>query len=228
MLMKSRLLCLLIACAAILAAACSTAPAAESATNVVVTTESLEPTIPPSATSDPASSETNEPDLVQSHSDSIVVYFSATGNTRAIAEQISSDLNADLFEIEPLEPYTEEDLNWRDDESRTTVEHETKTEVVLVDPEVPNWGSYTHVFLGYPIWWGEAAWPAASFVAANDFSGKTIYPYCTSGSSGVGSSAEELADIAGTGDWQQGIRFPAGADSAAVQEWLTELGLEIG
>ena len=85
--------------------------------------------------------------------------------------------------------------------------------------------NYDHIFIGYPIWWGIAAWPVDSFVENNDFTGKTVIPFCTSASSGIGDSGQLLEEMAGTGDWQEGERFRSGADEADVQEWVNGLGL---
>ena len=157
----------------------------------------------------------------------LVVYYSATGNTAQVAQYIADSTGGDLFEIQPVEPYTEEDLNWTDDNSRVSQEHadESLRDVELVADTVDNWDQYDTVFIGYPIWWGIAAWPVDGFVEANDFSGKTVIPFCTSSSSGLGESGQLLADMAGTGDWQEGQRFRSGASQEDVQSWIEELGL---
>lgn len=95
-----------------------------------------------------------------------------------------------------------------------------RSDVEIVTTEVENWDSYDTVFIGYPIWWGIAAWPVNTFVENNDFTGKTVIPFCTSSSSGIGDSGTLLADLAGTGDWQEGMRFRSGVDEADVQEWV--------
>lgn len=157
----------------------------------------------------------------------LVVYYSATGNTEEVANYIADATGGDLFEVEPAEPYTDDDLNWTDDNSRVSQEYadESLRDVELVTTEVENWDSYDTVFIGYPIWWGIAAWPMDTFVENNDFTGKTVIPFCTSSSSGIGDSGNLLADLAGTGDWQDGERFRSGADQADVQEWVEGLGL---
>ncbi|SDF65965.1 flavodoxin [Marvinbryantia formatexigens] len=157
----------------------------------------------------------------------LVVYYSATGNTGEVAGYIADAMDGDLFEVEPAEPYTDEDLNWTDDNSRVTREHEDESlrNVELVSTTVEDWDSYDTVFIGYPIWWGIAAWPMDTFVEANDFTGKTVIPFCTSASSGLGESGELLAELAGTGDWLEGERFRSGADEGDVQEWVEGLGL---
>lgn len=157
----------------------------------------------------------------------LVVYYSATGNTAQVAQYIADSTGGDLFEIQPVEPYTDDDLNWTDDNSRVSQEHadESLRDVELVADTVDNWDQYDTVFIGYPIWWGIAAWPVNGFVEANDFSGKTVIPFCTSSSSGLGESGQLLADMAGTGDWQEGQRFRSGASQEDVQSWIEELGL---
>ena len=157
----------------------------------------------------------------------LVVYYSATGNTEGVANYIAEATGGDLFEITPAEPYTDDDLNWTDENSRVTREHEDESlrDVELTTTQVENWDSYDTVFLGYPIWWGIAAWPVDGFVEANDFTGKTVIPFCTSSSSGLGQSGELLADLAGTGDWQEGQRFRSSASQEDINEWVDSLGL---
>ena len=157
----------------------------------------------------------------------LVVYYSATGNTAQAAQYIADATGGDLFELEPVEPYMDDDLNWTDDNSRVSQEHadESLRDVELVADTVDNWEQYDTVFIGYPIWWGIAAWPVDGFVETNDFSGKTVIPFCTSSSSGLGESGQLLADMAGTGDWQEGQRFRSGASQEDVQSWIDELGL---
>lgn len=158
----------------------------------------------------------------------LVAYYSATGNTKKVAEDIASDLGADLFEITPIKPYTAEELDWTDDSSRVNVEHDdpSQQDVELVQETPEGFDAYATVFVGYPIWWGGAAWPVERFVTGNDFAGKTVYPFCTSGSSGIGSSATDLAELCGTGDWQEGRRFPSTASAEEVKDWVDGLGIE--
>lgn len=155
----------------------------------------------------------------------LVVYYSATGNTERVANSIAEATGGDLFEIEPTEPYTDDDLNWNDESSRVSREYEDESlhDVPLVNTTVDGWDDYDTVFIGYPIWWGIAAWPVDGFVEANDFSDKTVIPFATSASSGMGQSGELLADLAGTGDWQDGMRFTSGAGDDEVQEWVETL-----
>lgn len=157
----------------------------------------------------------------------LVVYFSATGNTESAANYIAQATGGDLFELEPAEPYTDEDLNYNNDDSRVSREHEDESlrDVELVADTVENWDDYDTVFIGYPIWWGIAAWPVNSFVEANDFTGKTVIPFATSASSGLGQSGKLLAELAGTGDWQEGQRFRSSVREGDIQAWVDGLGL---
>ena len=163
-----------------------------------------------------------------SNSKTLVVYYSATGSTKAVAETIANTAGADLFEITPVDHYTSDDLNWTDDNSRVSVEHndESKRDVPLTKTTPDNGADYDTVFIGYPIWWGIAAWPVNNFVKGNDFSGKTVIPFCTSTSSGLGQSGDLLADMAGTGNWQDGERFSSGASSSKVESWVNGLDLK--
>ena len=157
----------------------------------------------------------------------LVVYYSASGHTAAVAGYIADALGADTFELVPQEPYSSDDLNWRDTGSRVNREHEDESlrDIALVADSVENWDEYDTVFIGYPIWWAIAAWPVDNFVKNNDFTGKTVIPFATSSSSGMGRSGSLLADMAGTGAWQDGQRFSSGVSTADVQNWVSGLGL---
>ena len=132
-----------------------------------------------------------------------------------------------MFELEPADPYTDADLNYSDDSSRVVREHDNPDErnVELVADTVDNWDEYDTVFIGYPIWWGIAAWPVDTFIEANDFTGKTVIPFCTSASSGLGESGQLLEEMAGTGNWLEGQRFSSGVSEEEVQSWLDGLNL---
>lgn len=158
----------------------------------------------------------------------LVVYYSATGNTESVANYIADGTGGDVFELVPVEPYTSADLNWTDGDSRVSVEHENEelqNSVELVSATPENWESYDTVFVGYPIWWGIAAWPVNGFITANDFTGKTVVPFCTSSSSGLGESGRLLADMAGEGNWLTGHRFRSSASESDVTSWLQDLGV---
>ena len=155
----------------------------------------------------------------------LIVYYSATGNTKEVAEEMAEDLNADTFEIVPSDPYTDEDLDWTDDNSRVSREYndESLRDVELENTTVPLWDSYDTVLIGYPIWWGIAAWPVSSFVEANDFTGKTVIPFCTSSSSGLGQSGDLLEDIVGTGTWQEGHRFSSNPSDDDITDFIDSI-----
>lgn len=155
----------------------------------------------------------------------LIVYYSATGNTEGVAERLAESLNANTFEIVPSDPYTDDDLDWTDDNSRVSREYndESLRDVELENTTVPNWDTYDTVLIGYPIWWGIAAWPVNSFVEANDFTGKTVIPFCTSSSSGLGQSGDLLEDIAGTGTWQEGHRFSSNPSDDDITDFVDSI-----
>ena len=214
-------------------AACGASSSDESNTPETSTpsasSETQEPSAAPESTESSESTEepSSQPETEGEAGETLVVYYSATGNTEQVANYIADITGGDLFELEPAEPYTSDDLDWTDDNSRVSQEYydESLRDVELVADTVENWDSYDTVFIGYPIWWGIAAWPTDGFVEANDFTGKTVIPFCTSASSGLGESGELLAELAGTGDWQEGMRFRSSASEADVQEWIDSLGL---
>ena len=186
---------------------------------------------PASSTTQPETSSTapaeSEPETQPETGKTLVVYYSASGNTERVAKDIAEAAGADLFEIVPTEVYTSEDLNWTNPDSRVSREHDDESlrDVPLTTTEVENWDDYDTVFIGYPIWWGIAAWPVDTFVKNNDFTGKTVIPFATSSSSGMGQSGTLLSEMAGTGDWQDGQRFSSGASQSDVADWVSGLGL---
>ena len=158
----------------------------------------------------------------------LVAYFSATGTTKGVAEHIANGLNADLYEIVPEEPYTDADLNYNDNNSRTTIEMNDPSARPAISGSVDNMDQYDIVFLGYPIWWGEAPRIVSTFMESYDFSGKTIVPFCTSGGSGVGSSAANLEQLTSGATWLDGRRLNGSDSQDAVMEWVNSLGLNLG
>ena len=176
---------------------------------------------------EPPIPEIPDPEPAPEEGSVLVAYFSATGNTERVANAIAAATGGDLFELTPVEPYTDADLNWTDEDSRVVYEYENPderdTELVAYTPD--NWADYDVVFVGYPIWWYDAAWPVEGFVTENDFTGKTVIPFCTSSSSGIGESGERLAGLAGTGDWLEGERFRSSASDDDVQAWVDSLDL---
>lgn len=203
-------------------AACGSANKPASSTTQPETSAPTEQ--PESSSTAPAES---EPETQPETGKTLVVYYSASGNTERVAKDIAEAAGADLFEIVPAELYTSDDLNWTNPDSRVSREHDDESlrDVPLTTTEVSDWDSYDTVFIGYPIWWGIAAWPVDTFVKNNDFTGKTVIPFATSSSSGMGQSGSLLADMAGTGEWQEGQRFSSGVSGDDVQSWVNGLGL---
>lgn len=158
----------------------------------------------------------------------LVAYFSATHTTEGVAEHIADGLNAELYEIVPEEPYTDADLNYNDDNSRSTVEMNDPNARPAISGSVENMDQYTVVFIGYPIWWGEAPRIVSTFMESYDFSGKTIVPFCTSGGSGIGSSAENLEQLTSNAVWLEGRRLNGGDTRETVMEWVDSLELNLG
>lgn len=162
---------------------------------------------------------------ISSNGKILVVYYSASGSTKKVAEQSSKNLNADMFEIIPEDKYTSDDLDWTDDNSRVSREHNDKSlrNIKLTKDKVDNWKDYDTVLIGYPIWWGVAAWPVNTFVKKNNFDGKIVIPFCTSASSELGTSGELLEKEAKGGNWLEGHRFSSGASSSDIKEWTDSL-----
>ena len=189
-------------------------------------TENVESSSKEQSTPKESSNElSKEQSTKQKDNKSLVVYYSSTGNTKTVAKYIADETGADLFELVPKELYTSDDLDWNNKDSRVCVEHDNpdKRNVELSSTTVDNWDSYDTVYIGYPIWWGIAAWPVNTFISSNDFTGKTVIPFCTSASSELGESGKLLADMAGTGDWQEGKRFSSGASKDDVASWIDTL-----
>ena len=162
---------------------------------------------------------------IKKDSKTLVVYYSAQGHTDKVAKEIASNLNADIFELIPEEEYTSDDLNYNNKTSRGSKEHndERLRDIKLKTAKVENWEDYETILIGYPIWWGTAAWPVNNFVLENDFTGKTIIPFCTSASSSLGNSGKLLADMAKTGTWLDGHRFSSSANPETIKEWTDSI-----
>lgn len=226
--MKKRLLSLLIAGATIvgLLSGCGAAGNEQGQTDPPQTTQT-EQTESASQSGDESNTATESGTNETAEGKTLVVYYSATGTTEKVAGMIADATGGELYEIEPVEPYTDADLDWTDSDSRVSREHENEAErdVELVSTTVDDFEDVSVVYLGYPVWWGIAAWPVDNFVKNNDFSGKTVIPFCTSSSSGIGDSGNLLAEMAGTGNWMEGERFSSSASAEDVQAWIESLGL---
>ena len=150
------------------------------------------------------------------------VYFSSSGNTKRVAETIADQKNGEIFEINPTQPYTDKDLNYRDDSSRVVQEHAQKDLRPAYEGDVADWNSYDTIYIGYPLWWQQAPPVVYTFVEHHPFQGKKVIPFCTSSSSPLGTSGKNLAQAAGSGDWQEGVRFSGGASKNEVLKWLKQ------
>ena len=157
----------------------------------------------------------------------LVVYFSATNTTEGVAEHIANGLNADIYEIVPEDPYTDADLNYNDNNSRTTIEMNDPNARPAISGSVENMEQYDIIFVGYPIWWGEAPRIVSTFMESYDFSGKTIVPCCTSGGSGIGSSASNLERLTSGAAWLDGRRLNGSDSQDTVMEWVNSLDLNL-
>lgn len=147
-------------------------------------------------------------------SDTLICYFSCTGNTAQIASYIKLATDGDLFEIVPKSPYTKEDLDYNSTNSRTETEYKNKNSRPEISSKVSSWSSYKTVYIGYPIWYGEAPKIIYTFLDAYDCSGKTVIPFCTSESSSIDDSVSAIKKLSPNAKWQKGIRF----DSASTEE----------
>ena len=168
---------------------------------------------------------TENKNIANSGSNILVVYYSAQNHTKSVAEKIAKNLNADIFEIVPEDVYTSDDLNWTNSNSRVSREHndESLRDVKLKNTKVNNWEDYDTVLIGYPIWWGIAAWPVDNFVKDNNFDGKKVIPFCTSSSSDLGQSGKLLQKEANSENWMDGHRFSSNASDSDIQEWTDNL-----
>lgn len=220
----------------------STVPAATTAETTTTETTTTETTTEETTTEEIAGEGTGTGETVQTFSETeetaeehgepvsgstLVVYYSASGTTKRVGDMIADALGADVFELIPVEPYTSEDLNWSNENSRVSQEHDNPDtrHVELTSIEVENFDTYDTVLIGFPIWWHSAAWVVDDFIKGNDFTGKTVIPFCTSSSSPLGDSGKELEEMAGTGNWLEGERFGSGSTEEDVEQWLKELGL---
>lgn len=153
----------------------------------------------------------------------LIAYFSATGNTKGVAERIAEITGGDLYEIVPAEPYTSEDLDYGNDQSRTSLEMDDPSARPEIGSETILMEGYDILYIGYPIWHGQAPRILSTFVESYDFDGITVIPFCTSGSSGIGNSDNQLAELAGSGNWLEGERFSSSVSVSTLQAWIDEI-----
>ena len=153
----------------------------------------------------------------------LVVYFSMTGTTRGVAEKIAAITGADIYEIKAAQEYTSDDLNYNDSETRATVEQKDPTVRPEIGSDPVSLDGYSTVYIGYPIWWGEEPRIMDTFVESYNFDGKTVIPFCTSGSSSIGNSGKNLAANAGSGNWLDGQRFSGSTTEDELRGWIEGL-----
>ena len=155
----------------------------------------------------------------------LVAYFSASGVTKNAAEKLAKAANADLFEIKPVRPYTDADLNWMDKKSRSTIEMNDLSSRPEIAKKCENMGSYDVVFVGFPIWWYVEPRIIDTFLESYDFSGKRVIPFATSGGSGLGKTAENFKKILGANVTVKDGKMLTRASETVVSDWIKSLGL---
>ena len=153
----------------------------------------------------------------------LVVFFSVTGTTKGVAEKIAGITGADTYEIKAAQEYTDADLDWNDSNSRSTKEQNDSSVRPEIGSEAVSLDGYSTIYIGYPIWWGEEPRIMDTFVDSYSFDGKTVIPFCTSGSSGIGRSGQNLADNAGSGTWLDGKRFGGDISEDEIRVWIESM-----
>ena len=156
-------------------------------------------------------------------SKSLVVFFSASGVTARLAEKLSKVVNGDLHEIYPKQPYTSNDLDWLNKESRSSIEMNDKSYRPAIANKVENMDKYDVIYIGFPIWWYIAPTIINTFLEQYDLNGKRIIPFATSGSSGMGNTNEELKNSCGNAILLEGKRFDTSVNEADLGHWIDSL-----
>ena len=208
--MKKILLVLLTLCLMIGLAACSGSSTSDETANSDNETAATE-------------EQTSEAEQSNSETSTIVVYFSVTGNTKGVAEKIADITGADIYEIKAAEEYTDEDIDYDNSDSRTTHEQNDPSARPEIGSDTISLEGYTTIYIGYPIWWGQEPRIMDTFVESYNFDGITMIPFCTSGSSDIGESGQNLADNAGSGNWIEGKRFDGSASEDEIRTWIDGL-----
>ena len=200
----------------------STAASEPEETSEEMTSESESAAEEPSSETEEVAEVVQEP-VPEAHSEVLVAYFSATGTTKGVAERIAAVTGGDLYEILAAEPYTADDLNYNDRNSRSTKEQNDKSVRPEIGSEEISLEGYTTIYLGFPIWWGEEPRILDTFVEKYSFEGITVIPFCTSGGSGIGRSGPNMEALAGTGTWLEGERFSGSVSEEDLQIWIESL-----
>ncbi len=157
-----------------------------------------------------------------SNNDTLVAYFSATGNTKSVASRLATATGADLFEIKPENIYTSDDLNWQNDKSRSSIEMADKNSRPIIASKIENIAKYKTIFIGFPIWWGREPSIIDTFMESYDFAGKTIIPFATSGSSDIGNSGEIIQSLVPNATVLHGKRFSTSVSDTELKNWAIE------
>jgi len=155
-------------------------------------------------------------------SKALVAYFSASGITKKLASSLATAIGADLFEIEPEQKYTDEDLDWQNHHSRSSVEMNDRSSRPAITSKVLDMSQYDVVFVGFPVWWYREPSIIDTFAESYDFSGKTIVPFATSGSSGIGDSGKNIGELAKGAKVVEGKRFSSSTSAVVLKEWAQE------
>lgn len=160
-------------------------------------------------------------------SKTLVAFFSASGSTKGVAEKLANVVGGDLYEIEPEKPYTAEDLDWTNPKSRSSIEmKENRSFRPPIKGKVDNIEDYDTIYIGFPIWWYVAPTIVNTFLESYDFSGKTIIPFATSGSSGMGNTVNELKpSCSDDTTFIEGERFPASVSEDKLRSWVDKLNI---
>jgi len=177
----------------------------------------------PAPSDDASKTERNPADSAEGNRDTLVVVFSATGTTKGVAEKIAAITDADLYEITAAEPYSAGDLDYNDRNSRSTKEQNDKSARPEIGSEPLDLSGYATIYIGFPIWWGEEPRIMDTFVESYGFEGITMIPFCTSASSGIGRSGQNMEFLAGSGTWLEGRRFSGNVSEADLQSWIEGL-----
>ena len=180
-------------------------------------------TSPASSTKETSAQTDASAEMPTANGKTLVVYFSATGTTKGVAETIAAVEHADLYEIVPAQPYSDADLNWSDSNSRSTKEQNDKSARPQITSDAVTLDGVDTIYIGYPIWWGEEPRILDTFVEQYSFDGITMIPFCTSGGSGIGRSGKNLEELAGSGNWLDGGRLRGGMSESDVQSWIDGL-----
>lgn len=189
-------------------------------TDAASETESPESADETAPTDEETATEEEESVISTDTGSTAVVFFSVTGNTEAVAEKVSAATGAPLLRVLPAEPYTSADIDYNSD-CRANREQDSVTDRPALDASVPDVSGYDTIYLGYPIWWGKVPRVMLTFLESVDLSGKTVIPFCTSGSSSISGSLDEVHGAAPSANWQDGQRFDSGVSQQEIDSWVT-------